>query len=280
MVPANIRQFIEKAIEEDLGTGDITSELLIPSERKATAMVVAKCDAVLAGMPFALEAFDIIDKDIKTNVFASEGAKVRKGDIIAEINGPARSILAGERVFLNILQRLSGVATLTNKFVMAVRGTKTKILDTRKTQPCMRAMEKYAVSMGGGRNHRFGLYDAILIKDNHIEAVGSIKEAVKRAKGGRHLSKIEVEVENLKEFREALKAGADVVMLDNMPVSEMKKAVELREGNVLLEASGNVTLENVREIAETGVDFISIGALTHSAPSADISLKIINRKKA
>jgi nicotinate-nucleotide pyrophosphorylase (carboxylating) len=207
--------------------------------------------------------------------YFSEGAKVRKGDVLGEVSGKTMVLFAGERVSLNILQRLSGIATLTSRFVDAVRGTSANIIDTRKTTPCLRFMEKYAVRMGGGVNHRFGLFDGILIKDNHIEAVGSITKAVSLAKKGHHLAKIEVEVENLKDLREALEANADVIMLDNMSASDMHEAVKIVQKQALLEASGNVSLDNVREIAETGVDLISVGALTHSAAAADISLKIV-----
>lgn len=189
--------------------------------------------------------------------------------------GKTGDILAGERVSLNVLQRLSGIATLTDAYVKQVKGLNVKIIDTRKTTPCMRFMEKYAVRIGGGCNHRFGLFDAILIKDNHIEAGGGIRKAVSLARKGYHLSKIEVEVGNVKDLRNAIDAGADIVMLDNMAVSDMRKAVEISNGRVLLEASGGVRLKNVRDIAETGVDFISVGALTHSAPAVDISLKIV-----
>ena len=207
--------------------------------------------------------------------FFAEGAKVRKGDILGEVSGKTKTLLAGERVSLNILQRLSGIATLTSLFVDAVMGTGAKIIDTRKTTPCLRFMEKYAVRMGGGVNHRFGLFDGILIKDNHIEAVGSITKAVALAKAGHHLAKIEVEVENLNDLQEAVEAGADVIMLDNMSVNDMKEAVKIVQKRIPLEASGNVSLTNVREIAETGVDLISVGALTHSVVAADISLKIV-----
>jgi nicotinate-nucleotide pyrophosphorylase (carboxylating) len=208
--------------------------------------------------------------------FFSDGKTVSSGDVLAEISGRTRTILLGERVSLNILQRLSGIATLTSMFVQEITGLSTRITDTRKTTPCMRFMEKYAVRMGGGYSHRFGLFDGILIKDNHIIAAGSIREAVQQARRGHHLSKIEVEVSNLDELNQAMNAGADVVMLDNMSVPDMREAVKLTRGRVLLEASGNVSLDNVRAIAETGVDFISVGAITHSAPSADISLKLVH----
>lgn len=274
-IPSSVIELIRHAIEEDLGHGDITTNLLVPEESESRALYIAKGNFVLAGFPFAREVFTILDPAVSFTSFFSDGARVRKGDVLGEVAGKTRVLLAGERVSLNILQRLSGIATVTSQFVDAVAGTKARILDTRKTIPCQRVMEKYAVRMGGGVNHRFGLFDGILIKDNHIEAVGSIAEAVALARAGQYLAKIEVEVENLKELQEALEAGADIIMLDNMSVSDMSEAVRLAAGRVKLEASGNVDLQNVREIAETGVDMISVGALTHSVPAADISLKIV-----
>jgi len=273
-IPSSVTDLIRCALEEDTGPGDITSFLLIPEENKSRALYLAKGTFVLAGLPFAREVFRLLDPSMSFKTFYHDGAEVREGDIIAEVRGKTRGILAGERVSLNILQRLSGIATLTSKYVDRIKGLKAKIVDTRKTTPCQRFMEKYAVRTGGGTNHRFGLFDGILIKDNHIETVGSIKEAVKRAKTCHHLSKIEIEVENIHGLKEAIAAGADIVMLDNMSMSEMKKAVKIAEGRVILEASGSIKLENVREMAETGVDLISVGALTHSAQAADISLKI------
>ena len=266
---------LRRALEEDIGCGDITASLLLPEENISKAHIIAKGGFVLAGLPFVREVFRILDPSLSFKTFFRDGDRIIKGDVIAEVWGKTRTILSGERVSLNILQRLSGIATLTCSYKDKIQGTKAKIVDTRKTTPCLRFMEKYAVRTGGGGNHRFGLFDGILIKDNHIKAVGSIKESVNRAKKGHHLLKIEVEVETLDQLREAIEAGADVVMLDNMPVHEMKEAVTLVKGRVLIEASGNVTLENIKNIAETGVDFISAGALTHSAPAADISLKIV-----
>lgn len=274
-IPSSVIQLIQHAIEEDLGHGDITSDLLIPEESGARALYVAKGNFVIAGFPFAREVFNLLDPDTVFKTYFTEGAKVRKGDVLGEVSGKTMVLFAGERVSLNILQRLSGIATLTSYFVDAVSGTGANIIDTRKTTPCLRFMEKYAVRMGGGVNHRFGLFDGILIKDNHIEAVGSISKAVSLAKKGHHLAKIEVEVENLKDLREALEANADIIMLDNMSVSDMHEAVKIVQKQALLEASGNVSLDNVREIAETGVDLISVGALTHSPAAADISLKIV-----
>jgi len=274
-IPQSVSASLRRALEEDIGCCDITASLLLPEENISKAHIIAKGGFVLAGLPFVREVFRILDPSLSFKPFFRDGDRIKKGDVIAEVRGKTRSILSGERVSLNILQRLSGIATLTSTYNDKIQGTKAGIVDTRKTAPCLRFMEKYAVRTGGGGNHRFGLFDGILIKDNHIKAVGSIKESVNRAKKGHHLLKIEVEVETLDQLREAIEAGADVVMLDNMSIHEMKEAVTLVKGRVLIEASGNVTLENIKDIAETGVDFISAGALTHSAPAADISLKIV-----
>jgi nicotinate-nucleotide pyrophosphorylase (carboxylating) len=274
-IPSSVIDLIHRALEEDIGPGDITTSLLIPDENKSRALYIAKGNFVLAGLPFSRKVFQILGPSMSFNIFYNEGAKVIKGDVVAEVLGKTRTILAGERVSLNILQRLSGIATLTSMYVDNIKGLKAKIVDTRKTTPCQRFLEKYAVRMGGGSNHRFGLFDGILIKDNHIEAVGSIKEAVKLAKGSHHLARIEVEVENIHCLKEAIEAGADIVMLDNMSIGDIKEAVKISNGRVILEASGGINLENVRDIAETGVDLISVGALTHSAVAVDISLKIM-----
>lgn len=273
-IPHSVIDFIRDALEEDIGPGDITTSFLIPEESESRAIFIAKDNFVLAGLPFAREVFRILNPSAVFRMFQREGASVRKGDVLAEVFGKTQVILSGERVSLNILQRLCGIATLTSMYVDRIKGLKAKIVDTRKTSPCQRFMEKYAVRMGGGDNHRFGLFDGILIKDNHIKAVGSIQKAVGLAKRSYHLLKIEVEVENLQDLEEAIEAGADIVMLDNMSLTDIREAVKVTQGRVLLEASGGVNLENVREIAETGVDLISVGALTHSAPAADISLKI------
>ncbi|MGD0887323.1 MAG: carboxylating nicotinate-nucleotide diphosphorylase [Thermodesulfovibrionales bacterium] len=274
-MPLHVTNVIRLALDEDVGQCDITTTLFIPEDHISKALLVAKGSFIVAGMPFAREAFDIFDGETEYQVLCGDGSKAKKGDIIAEISGRTRTLLACERVALNILQRLSGIATLTNDFVARVKNLDVKILDTRKTTPGLRFMEKYAVRVGGGVNHRFGLYDGILIKDNHIVAAGSITNAVKAAKKASYLSKIEVEVENLKDLQEALKAGADIVMLDNMSLEDMKNATRIAKGKALIEASGNVTIDNVRAVASTGVHFISIGALTHSAPAADISMKIL-----
>ena len=278
--PAYVRRFLAMALEEDLGPqGDITTRLLLTGAQRSTARLVSKGDFVVAGLPFAALVFRLADESTDFSPVADDGARVKKGDVLAEIKGRTVSLLAAERVSLNVLQRLSGVATLTDKFVRALDGLGVRLCDTRKTTPVMRYMEKYAVRMGGGFNHRFGLFDGILIKDNHIEAVGGIKKAVQLArKGGAHLVKIEIETGSLTEVKAALEAGADVIMLDNMSMEDMEKAVKLCGKKALIEASGNVTLENVRRIAETGVDLISTGSITHSAPAADISMRIKREK--
>lgn len=277
-IPNNIKNILRLALEEDLGPSDVTTNLLVPEGQKAKALIIAKEIFIVTGMPFFIEVFKTLDPDIQCLVISPDGTKVKRGDTLAELTGNTRSLLAGERVALNILQRLSGIATLTSKFVDRVKATDAKIIDTRKTTPCLRFMEKYAVRAGGGFNHRFGLYDGILIKDNHIEAAGSITKAILAARKAQHLLKVEVEVENLPSLLEALKSGADAVMLDNMPLEDMKKAVRIAKGKVVIEASGNISLKNVRAVAETGVDLISIGSLTHSAPASDISMKIIRNK--
>ena len=274
-IPPSVVEVICRALQEDIGDGDITTSLLIPERSQSRARYIAKERFVLAGFPFAREVFRVLDSSTVLKPLYREGSMVEKGNVIAELSGRTHSILKGERISLNILQRLSGIATLTHMYVKKIKGLKAKILDTRKTTPCLRFMEKYAVKMGGGYNHRSGLYDGILIKDNHIKVSGSIQKAARAAKKGHHLSKIEVEVGTLKELREALEGGVDIVMLDNMSLNDMKMAVKIAKGRVLVEASGNIKLENVREVAETGVDLISVGALTHSAVAADISLKIV-----
>jgi nicotinate-nucleotide pyrophosphorylase (carboxylating) len=272
---ASLKELIANALAEDLGPGDVTSEATIPAEISSTAVILAKQHLVLAGLDVAREVFHRLDPAIAFTLYAKDGDVLHSGTEIATLSGNTRALLAGERVALNLLQHLSGIATLTSKYVEKVKGLKAVVLDTRKTLPGLRRLEKYAVRVGGGRNHRFGLFDGILIKDNHIAASGGIIKAVERArKKAHHLLRIEVETKTLDEVVEALAAGADVVMLDNMPVDLMREAVKLVAGRALVEASGNVTLETVRLIAETGVDFISSGSLTHSAPAADISMKI------
>jgi len=253
----------------------VTSGATIPAEISSTAVILAKQHLVLAGLDVAREVFRCLDPAIAFTLYAKDGDVLHSGTEIATLSGNTRALLAGERVALNLLQHLSGIATLTSKYVEKVKGLKAEVLDTRKTLPGLRQLEKYAVRVGGGRNHRFGLFDGVLIKDNHITASGGIIKAVERArKKAHHLLRIEVETKTLDEVVEALAVGADIIMLDNMPVDLMREAVNLVAGRALVEASGNVTLDTVRLIAETGVDFISSGSLTHSAPAADISMKI------
>jgi nicotinate-nucleotide pyrophosphorylase (carboxylating) len=273
--PPGVSETIRRALEEDIGSGDITTSLLIPHDDMSRGRFIAKGTFILAGIPFAQEVFRILSPAVQWTSFFNDGDKISKGDVIAEVSGQTRTILTGERVSLNILQRLSGIATLTNTYAEKIHGLKCRIVDTRKTVPCLRFLEKYAVLKGGGHNHRFGLFDGILIKNNHITAVGSVSEAVRRAREGHHLSKIEIEVETLQELADAVEAGADIVMLDNMSVDDMRKAVQTVQGKVLLEASGGVNLDTVRDIAGTGVDLISVGALTHSASAVDISLQLV-----
>ncbi len=270
-----LKKIIEGALAEDLGHGDITSEVTIPAESLSEAVILAKQHLVLAGIDAAREVFRSLDPGIQFSSFAKDGEIIHAGSELARLSGNTRALLAGERVALNLLQHLSGIATLTAAYVEKIKGLQTEVLDTRKTLPGLRLLEKYAVRMGGGKNHRMGLYDMILIKDNHIKAVGSITLAVELArKKAHHLLKTEVETKNLDEVREALSAKADIIMLDNMPPDLMREAVLIIKGQALVEASGNVTLDTIRAIAETGVDYISSGSLTHSAPAADISMKI------
>jgi len=271
----NIKDLIARALQEDLGPGDVTSEATIRPESVSVAVMLAKQDLVLAGLDVAREVFHYLDADIQFTSIAKDGDGIHAGTEIAKVSGNTRALLAGERVALNLLQHLSGIATLTARYVEKVKGLKAEVLDTRKTLPGLRQLEKYAVRMGGGKNHRMGLHDMVLIKDNHIRATGSITKAVERVRLKVHdTMKIEVETKTLDEVREALAVKADIIMLDNMQIFMMREAVKLIAGRALVEASGNVTLETVRRIAETGVDLISSGSLTHSAPAADISMKI------
>ena len=274
-----IDKFLADALLEDIGHGDVTTSLVIPPERKARAVLIAKEDLILAGISFTEKIFKLVDKDIKFKTDKKDGGSVKKGTIIAELSGNARSLLTAERVALNLLQRLSGIATLTHRFIKCVDGFPVKIVDTRKTTPGLRFFEKYAVSAGGGYNHRFGLFDGVLIKDNHIALTGGVKKAVRLARSkAHHMLKVEAEVKNMREVKEALSSGADIIMLDNMSEKEIKNAVRiirLHQPKTVVEASGNINLENVRQIAAAGVDLISVGALTHSAPAVDISMKIL-----
>lgn len=272
-----IGDFITRALEEDIGPGDITTEALIPPEAKGRGEIIVKENLVLAGMDMARNVFHQVNPEISFSANHKDGSGLSPTTVIATISGPLASILTAERLALNLLQRLSGIATLTRKYVNKIEGTKARIVDTRKTTPLLRSLEKYAVRAGGGKNHRFGLFDGVLIKDNHIAAVGSISESVKRArKRAPHTLKIEVEVENLDQVKEALSAGVDIIMLDNMAIEAMKEAVNLINGRAIVEASGGINLDNVRQVAETGVDLISVGAITHSARAMDISMDITN----
>lgn len=280
-IEPDVRELIDLALNEDIGTGDITSLATIPADRTATAIMLAKQDGVLSGMDVAEAVFHTVDSSLEFQTLKGNGESVSNPEQIAIVRGNARSILTAERTALNLVQRLSGVATITAEYVAAVAGTSAKVVDTRKTTPGMRLLQKRAVQHGGGSNHRFGLADGVLIKDNHLAAVGGpnrIADAINAARNlAPHTLKIEVEVTNLDELREALDAGADIVMLDNMDTATMSEAVIIRNthtNNALLEASGGITLARLPEIAATGVDLISCGALTHSAPSLDISLDI------
>ncbi len=274
-----VRNFLARALKEDVGRGDVTTESVIPVDHAAEARFIAKESFVVAGLALAREVFAMIDGGIIFEERVKDGDFAREHDTIAVLEGPTRGLLMGERLALNLLQRLSGIATLTRKFVDLTADTGARIVDTRKTTPNMRCFEKYAVRTGGGSNHRFGLYDGVLIKDNHVKAAGGIRNAVEAVRTkSHHLLKIEVEVGNMTELKEALEAGADIIMLDNMSTELMRESVERARKHApppLLEASGGVTLDNVREIALTGVDLISVGALTHSAPAVDISMKIV-----
>jgi len=274
----DIRELVKRALREDIGWGDITSALTVPEDAEARGVISAKEAGVIAGIDVARMAFRLVEPRIRFEAKARDGQSVEAGTELAAVSGPARGILSAERVALNFLQRLSGIATLTAAFVAATRGTKARIADTRKTTPGLRALEKYAVRMGGGTNHRFGLSDGILIKDNHIAAAGGIARAVSAAKlGAPHTLKVEVEVRSTEELQEALSAGADAVLLDNMSIQDMRLAVEAAAGSAILEASGGVDIGTVRAIAETGVDIISVGALTHSARALDISLDFVRQ---
>ncbi len=268
----NIDEIVKLSLEEDLGHGDITTDYLEVENSNSTAFMIAKQDGVLAGIDVAIKVFHTIDSDLKIIIYKKDGDWVIKGDDILKIEGNTSNILKAERVALNFLQRLSGIATQTRTYVNELDGLNTKLLDTRKTTPLLRNLEKYAVKIGGGYNHRFGLYDMIMIKENHIRAANGIASAVKKIKLRNTAYKIEVEVTNLEELEQAVNAGADRALLDNMTIEDMKKAVKKFKHNIELEASGNVTIENIKKIAETGVDYISSGSLTHSYKSMDISL--------
>lgn len=271
-----VDNLIKTALLEDINYVDITTDYLISEDQENEAKFLAKADGVLCGIEVALRVFTLIQPDFQYEVFIHDGEEVKKGDIIAKIKGKTRTILKGERTALNLLQHMSGISSMTNRIVKIVEGTNASIADTRKTLPGMRPLQKYAVTVGGGKNHRFNLSDAAMLKDNHVDAGGGITNAVTklRTKLG-HMAKVELEVRTLDELREALSVDVDVIMLDNMDNDTMREAVKIADGKALLEASGGITEETIRGVAETGVDIISIGALTHSVKAFDISLKII-----
>lgn len=269
-----INNYIRHALAEDIGTGDVTTESIVPAQGKTTAQIVAKQHGIIAGLDVAAAVFLLLDEDLVFKSRIDEGSKVERGAVVAELSGSARAMLTGERTALNFLGRMSGIATLTRQFVDMIEGTQATILDTRKTAPGLRATDKIAVRRGGGQNHRQGLYDMILIKDNHIDYAGSLAQAVKKARAWPAPLEIEVECRTIENVEEAVALGVTRILLDNMSVEMMKEAVRLTAGRTKLEASGNVTLQTVRPIAETGVDFISVGELTHSPRVFDLSLRV------
>ena len=275
MEDEKISVIVQHALAEDIGSGDVTSQWILPPKMQVRGCFLAKAQGVLAGLEVVRQVFRQVDERIAFQARMKDGDAISKGDIVATVEGPAASILTAERTALNFLQRMSGIATLTRRYVEAVAGTKAVILDTRKTAPGLRLLDKWAVRLGGGQNHRLGLYDMVLIKDNHIAAVGGITQTVERVRQRNQQGlAVEVEVKSLAELEEALALNVDRIMLDNMDLDEMRWAVEMTAGRVPLEASGNVTPENVAAIAATGVDYISVGALTHSVKALDISLEV------
>lgn len=270
-----IDNIINTAIAEDINYLDVTTDYLIPEEHTSNAYYVAKDTGILCGIEIAKRVFEIVGNDVDFDILIQDGTKVNKGDIIARMKGNTATLLKGERTALNILQHMSGIATATNKCVELVQGTNAQITDTRKTLPGLRALQKYAVTVGGGKNHRYNLSDGAMLKDNHIDAYGGITPAVQALRGKiGHMVKIEVEVRTMDELKEALSVGADVIMLDNMSCEQMAECVKFVDGKAKLEASGNITAQNIREVAQTGVDIISLGALTHSVKCFDISMRI------
>lgn len=264
---------LNEFLKEDIGEGDRTTQWIVPEGHSSQAIIIAKQDGIIAGHRYAKEIFRALDSKIEYNEKKKDGESSKKGDVIVEIKGKTRAILTGERVALNILQRLSGIATLTREYVDAVKGTRAKILDTRKTTPGLREMEKYAVKVGGGENHRMTLSEMVLIKENHITVAGSIREAIRRVKGRGLL--VEIEVKNMEELREALDEGVDRVLLDNWDVQSTKEGVDFIGGRIPVEASGDMTIERAHMVARQGVDYISVGALTHSFKSMNLSLLLI-----
>lgn len=267
-------KYIRLALEEDIHSEDVTTNAVMPDYKKGEVQLICKEDGIIAGLQIFERVFTLLDPETKIDFDVKDGEPVKKGQHLATVTGDIRVLLSGERTALNYLQRLSGIATYTNTVARMLEGTKTTLLDTRKTTPCMRIFEKYAVKIGGGSNHRYNLSDGVLLKDNHIDAAGGVKEAVEAAKAyAPFVRKIEVETENLDMVREAAEAGADIIMLDNMTPEQMKEAIRIIDGRAKTECSGNMTKENIKTITELGVDYVSSGALTHSAPILDISLK-------
>jgi len=272
LLSSQISACLKNALEEDIGSGDVTTESIVPATAMLRGHIVAKQSGVIAGLDVARQVFLLLDEQVDFTASVDEGSVVEPATVLARLSGSARALLTGERTALNFLNRMSGIATLTRKFVDAVSHTRVTILDTRKTAPGLRVLDKLAVCRGRGQNHRLGLYDMVLIKDNHVDFAGSLAEAVSRVRASGTALEIEVEARTLADVRTALELGVGRIMLDNMTVELIREAVKLNTGRACLEASGNITLQNVREIAETGVDFISVGALTHSANSFDASL--------
>lgn len=267
-------KFIRLALEEDINSEDVSTNAVMPDYQKGEVQLICKEDGVIAGLPVFERVFTLLDPETKVVFDVKDGDAVKKGQHLATVTGDIRVLLSGERTALNYLQRLSGIATYTNSVAKLLEGTKTTLLDTRKTTPCMRIFEKYAVKVGGGSNHRYNLSDGVLLKDNHIDAAGGVKEAIAAAKAyAPFVRRIEVETENLDMVRDAVEAGADIIMLDNMTPEEMAEAIRIIDGRAETECSGNMTKENIKTITELGVDYVSSGALTHSAPILDVSLK-------
>lgn len=268
-----VKHVIDRALEEDIGFGDLTTESMVAAHATTSGRIIARADGVIAGLPFAHDVFKTVEPEIRFSPFVQDGARVTGGSLIATLDGPARGILTGERVALNFLQQLSGVATLTRQIVDQIEDTNTRLLDTRKTVPGLRALQRYAVRVGGGVNHRFNLFDGVLIKENHITVAGGITQAVQRARSATGpMTRIEVEVENFDQLEEAIAAGAEMILLDNMSPAELRQAVEIARGRAILEASGDISVETARAVAESGVNYISSGALTHSARALNLSL--------
>ena len=267
-------KYIRMALEEDINSEDVSTNAVMPAYQKGEVQLICKQDGIIAGLGVFERTFQLLDPETKVEFYVADGDAVKKSQLMATVTGDIRVLLSGERTALNYLQRMSGIATYTNEVAKMLEGTKTTLLDTRKTTPCMRVFEKYAVTVGGGKNHRYNLSDGVMLKDNHIGAAGGVKEAIAAAKAyAPFVRKIEVETENLDMVKEAVEAGADIIMLDNMTPDEMAEAIRIIDGRAETECSGNMTKENIKTITELGVDYVSSGALTHSAPILDISLK-------